>query len=199
MKIGRAANKRLQMEERIYNASMTLFQEKGFTNTTLQEICELAGVSKGTIFNYFSSKEDILAKFGQKQIKILSSFAEKLPSSMDVKSKIVAILLEDIRGVKDSEVYARVTLKGISEGGDLVYQLENKNRQALSDIYKTILLQRQKPGSNLNVSLAADLIVSIYFHVLDKHFNRNEPLDLEVFIIESVEILFNGIKDFLGE
>lgn len=199
MKIGRAANKRLQMEERIYNASMTLFQEKGFTNTTLQEICELAGVSKGTIFNYFSSKEDILAKFGQNQIKILGSFAEKLSSSMDVKSKIVAVLMEDIRGVKESEVYARVTLKGISEGGELVYQLENKNRQALSDIYKNILIQGLKPGFELNVSLVADLIVSIYFHVLDKHFNQNAELGLEDFIIESVEILFNGIKDYLDE
>lgn len=199
MKIGRAANKRLQMEERIYNASMTLFQEKGFTNTTLQDICELASVSKGTIFNYFSSKEDILAKFGQNQIKILSSFAEKLPSTMDVKSKIVAVLMEDIKGVKESEVYARVTLKGISEGGELVYQLENKNRQALSRIYKDILLQRQKPGYDLNVSLVADLIVSIYFHVLDKYFNHNEKLDLEVFILDSVDILFNGIKDSLYE
>lgn len=200
MKMGRAANKKIQMEQRIYKAGMTLFQEKGFTNTTLQEICELAGVSKGTIFNYFSSKEDILAKFGQNQINILRQFAEELPSSHTTKEKIIAVLMEDITTVKESEVYARITLKGISEGGDIIYQLEMKNRQDLSQIYEDILNQGKKTGSDINTALVADLIVSIYFHMLDKHFNRNEQMDkIEEFIINSVEILFNGIREHLTD
>lgn len=200
MKLGRAANKKLEMEERIYQASMTLFQEKGFVQTTLQEICELANVSKGTIFNYFSSKEDILAKFGQNQIRILRSFANQLPSSMDTKGKIIAVLMEDIKCVKESEVYAGITLKGISEGGNKVYQLESKNRQDLSEIYENILKPAQKSDCELNSHLVAELIVTIYFHVLEKHFNRNESMeDLEKYILHSVDILFNGISEFLNE
>lgn len=200
MKLGRAANKKLEMEERIYQASMTLFQEKGFVQTTLQEICELANVSKGTIFNYFSSKEDILAKFGQNQIRILRSFANRLPSSMDTKGKIIAVLMEDIKCVKESEVYAGITLKGISEGGNKVYQLESKNRQDLSEIYENILKPAQKSDCELNSHLVAELIVTIYFHVLEKHFNRNESMEeLEKYILHSVDILFNGISEFLNE
>lgn len=200
MKMGRAANKKQQMEERIYDAGMKLFQEKGVPNTTLVEICELAGVSKGTFFNYFSSKEDILAKFGQNQIKILSRFAEKLPSTMSTKDKIIAVLLEDINGVRQSQVFARITLKGISEGGEIVYKLETQNRQNLSGIYERILVQGSKQGNDANLSLVADLIVTIYFHVLDKHFNRHEAFeDLEHFIINAVDILFNGIKDCLHD
>lgn len=200
MKLGRAANKKLEMEERIYQASMTLFQEKGFVQTTLQEICELANVSKGTIFNYFSSKEDILAKFGQNQIRILRSFANQLPSSMDTKGKIIAVLMEDIKCVKESEVYAGITLKGISEGGNKVYQLESKNRQDLSEIYENILKPAQKSDCELNSHLVAELIVTIYFHVLEKHFNRNESMEeLEKYILHSVDILFNGISEFLNE
>lgn len=195
MRQGRSANKKLQMEERIYEAGMSLFQEKGFANTTLQEIGELAGVSRGTIFNYFSSKEDILAKFGQNQINILRRFAEKLPSDMSTKDKIIAVLTEDIRGVKESEVYAKITLKGIAEGGDIVYQLESKNRQDLANIYEKILIDGQKAKSELNSSLVADLIVSIYFHVLDKHFYRSRGHEeLDVLIIKSVDMLFSGIQ-----
>lgn len=199
MKIGRAANKKQETETRIYEAGMKLFEEKGVNQTTLMEICELAGVSKGTFFNYFSSKEDIVAKFGQGQLKILSAFAETLPPTMGTKDKIIAVLLEDIRTVKESKVIAGITLKGISEGGEMVHKLESNNRKNLALIYEKILLENCKPGNSGNLSLASNLIVTIYFHVLDKHYSGNETFEeLEHFIMNAVDILFNGIKDCLS-
>ena len=195
MIVGRAAKKKYQMEQKIFEAGMSLFQEKGFINTTLQDICEKAGVSKGTIFNYFSSKEDILAKFGRNQAIVLKQFADKLSPSMSTKEKIIAVLLEDIRLVKKSEFDAKTALKGISEGGEAVYQFELKNRKDLSNIYKDLLIAGQK-SKTFNESLIADLIVTVYFHVLDTHFYRNNRLaEIEESLIESVNILFNGIKD----
>ncbi len=183
------------MEQKIFEAGMSLFQEKGFVNTTLQDICIKARVSKGTIFNYFSSKEDILAKFGRNQAKILKQFAHLLPPSMSTKDKIIAILLEDIRLVKESEFNAKTALKGISEGGDEVYQFEIKNRKELSNIYRDILKSGQK-SNTFNEALIADLIVTIYFHVLDEYFYRNDRIEaIEESLVESVNILFNGIKD----
>lgn len=199
MKIGRAANKKQEMETRIYEAGMKLFEEKGVNQTTLMEICDLAGVSKGTFFNYFSSKEDIVAKFGQGQLKILSAFAETLPPTMGTKDKIIAVLLEDIRTVNESKVIAGITLKGISEGGEMVHKLESNNRKNLALIYEKILLENCKPGNSGNLSLASNLIVTIYFHVLDKHYSGNETFEeLEHFIMNAVDILFNGIKDCLS-
>lgn len=200
---GRSANKKYQMEQKIFEAGMSLFQEKGFINTTLQDISIKAGVSKGTIFNYFSSKEDILAKFGRNQAKILKQFADNLSPLMSTKNKIIAILLEDIRLVKESEFNAKNALRGISEGGDNVYQFEMKNRKELSNIYRDILKSGQKSDSlnfTLNESLIADLIVTIYFHVLDIYFYRNDRMEeIEESLIESVNILFNGIKDAFNE
>lgn len=203
MIIGRSANKKYQMEQKIFEAGMSLFQEKGFINTTLQDISDKAGVSKGTIFNYFSSKEDILAKFGRNQAKLLKQFADTLSPSMTTKDKIIAILLEDIRLVKQSEFNAKTALKGISEGGDHVYQFELKNRKELSNIYKDILKSGKK-ADNLNIplneALIADLIVTIYFYVLDTYFYRNNRMEeLEKSLIDYVNILFNGIKDAFAD
>lgn len=39
---------------------MKLFSEKGFFSTSVQEIAERSGVAKGSIYNYFPSKEDLL-------------------------------------------------------------------------------------------------------------------------------------------
>ncbi len=48
---------------RIIDAALRLFSEKGYEATTVAEIAEAAGVAKGTFFNYFKAKEDLLIKF----------------------------------------------------------------------------------------------------------------------------------------
>ena len=44
----------------ILTAAGRLFAEKGYHRTTTQDIAEAAEVSEGTIYNYFSSKEELL-------------------------------------------------------------------------------------------------------------------------------------------
>lgn len=44
----------------IFHRAMQLFEAKGFQGTTYTDIAEAAGVSRGTVFNYFPYKESIL-------------------------------------------------------------------------------------------------------------------------------------------
>lgn len=44
----------------ILDASLALFTEKGYNETTVEDIAGAAGVAKGTIYIYFASKEHIL-------------------------------------------------------------------------------------------------------------------------------------------
>jgi AcrR family transcriptional regulator len=44
----------------ILDAAATVFAEKGFHRATTKEIAGVAGVSEGTIYNYFDSKDDLL-------------------------------------------------------------------------------------------------------------------------------------------
>jgi AcrR family transcriptional regulator len=46
--------------ENISNAAIELFAEHGYDATTINQITERAGVGKGTFFNYFACKEDLL-------------------------------------------------------------------------------------------------------------------------------------------
>jgi TetR/AcrR family transcriptional regulator, cholesterol catabolism regulator len=47
----------------ILNAALHLFVEKGFPETSMREIAEAAGVGKSTLYDYFSSKDEILIAF----------------------------------------------------------------------------------------------------------------------------------------
>jgi AcrR family transcriptional regulator len=50
--------------ERIFQASMALFRQRGFQETTASDIAKAAHVSRGTFFNYFPYKEAVLLEYG---------------------------------------------------------------------------------------------------------------------------------------
>jgi len=50
----------MKKRENILKVSLKLFMEKGFNQTSIEEITKLAGISKGSFYTYFKSKEDLL-------------------------------------------------------------------------------------------------------------------------------------------
>jgi len=57
---GRRERKRRETRERIASVARKLFLERGFEETTIEDITEAADVSKRTFFGYFPSKEDLI-------------------------------------------------------------------------------------------------------------------------------------------
>jgi len=64
------------IRERLFRAALELFAEKGFAETTVEDITEAADVGKGTFFNYFPSKDHILLAFGEMQLCKLEAAIE---------------------------------------------------------------------------------------------------------------------------
>ncbi len=46
----------------ILDAAQKVFDARGYEAATMEEVAEEAGVSKGTLYNYFQNKEDLFAK-----------------------------------------------------------------------------------------------------------------------------------------
>jgi AcrR family transcriptional regulator len=65
---GRRERRRLETRERIFRAALGLFAERGFMETTVEDITEAADVGKGTFFNYFPAKEHVLATYGAERV-----------------------------------------------------------------------------------------------------------------------------------
>jgi AcrR family transcriptional regulator len=64
----RRERRRVETRERLFRAALDLFARRGFLETTVEDITEAADVGKGTFFNYFPTKEHILATFGAQRI-----------------------------------------------------------------------------------------------------------------------------------
>jgi AcrR family transcriptional regulator len=53
-------------KRQVMEAAHTLFVEKGFVRTSVQDILDKSGISKGTFYNYFSSKKELLISIFEK-------------------------------------------------------------------------------------------------------------------------------------
>jgi len=96
---GRRERRRAETRERIIHSALRLFSERGVTATTIEDITNAADVGKGTFFNYFPSKEDILAHLCQLQMGKIREFVSQAihsTESMDrVLYKLALMITED--------------------------------------------------------------------------------------------------------
>jgi AcrR family transcriptional regulator len=61
MREGLRERKKRETRERISDIAMGLFMTRGFDDVTVAEVAQAADVSVNTVFNYFSTKEDLFA------------------------------------------------------------------------------------------------------------------------------------------
>jgi len=80
---------REEKRREIVEAALVLFAQKGVTRTTIQEIADAAGIGKGTVYEYFKSKDDILAmSFDYIREESDRLIAEKLQNVTDPVEKL---------------------------------------------------------------------------------------------------------------
>ena len=69
-----------ETHQRILESGMKMFLEKGFERTNLRDLCAEAGVTTGSFYRHFTSKEDIFSFFVQPAVdEIRKIFAEAEP------------------------------------------------------------------------------------------------------------------------
>jgi AcrR family transcriptional regulator len=62
---GRRERRRLAVRERLFAAAISLFVERGFTATTMDDIAERADVARATVFYHFPQKSSFLEEWGR--------------------------------------------------------------------------------------------------------------------------------------
>jgi len=64
---------REKSKEKILNAAISLFSSLGYFSTSVSKIAKKAGVSKGLLYNYFESKDDLLTAIVNKTFELLDN------------------------------------------------------------------------------------------------------------------------------
>lgn len=78
----------------IFQAAMRMFSERGFDAPTIDEIAVAADIGKGTFYNYFASKEEILVAF---MVEVEAKVGKRLARFAEATGSLDKILCDYVR------------------------------------------------------------------------------------------------------
>ncbi len=105
-------NKATDTKKRIFEAALAIFTEKGYAGTTMDDVIAAAGVSKGSIYWHFSSKQDLFSELFEYFFEgIRESYAAALGGGAAPAAKIRLMIRETL-----TKAYAQIeVLKAFME------------------------------------------------------------------------------------
>jgi len=78
----------------IEHAAFRLFDERGFEQTTIDDIAEAAGIARRTFFSYFASKNDVPWGSFEHELERMRGFLADLPADTTVMDAIRLAVLD---------------------------------------------------------------------------------------------------------
>ena len=182
--------------ETILAAALEEFANRGFAETRLDDVARRAGVAKGTIYLYFSDKENLFQELIRAVLAPLIAAIEamgetEVPMPL-VGERIVDMFVNQVLETRRKEVIRLI----ITEGRRFPKIAEFYYREVLSRVMAAVrkLLRRAADRGDVPAALAdfpqliaAPGLVAIIWSGL---FERFEPLDVRAMMKAHVDILF---------
>jgi AcrR family transcriptional regulator len=111
MVISRRERKKIAARAQILSAAIDLFSRRGLDAVTIEEIALAADVGKGTIYNYFATKEDIVVAFmADLEARMASEIARFQPGERPVHLILADYILLHFRLKEPYFAFVRVFL-----------------------------------------------------------------------------------------
>lgn len=202
-----------EKHDRILKEAGRLFLENGYSDTKIIDIAKAAGVAKGTVYEYFPSKDDIVLEWIDtimslgmeriiEEVESRSTSAEKLKTYMDLHMNHFHVIMLIVKVIMESRCY-----KEAADKDELIRGMVKKI-DIMMNMFINIIEQGVKNGefrSDINIKFATAAIIGIILsaEVCSHDFFRDMPSPPPISIFDSgkkwdadmiMEFILNGMS-----
>ncbi|MNI15385.1 HTH-type transcriptional regulator AcrR [compost metagenome] len=163
-------------KQELMHLALELFARKGYHNTKVSDVVKSAGVSQGTFYWYFESKEKLaiqLVEDGKEKLnQVIEQGYRKHAGSVDDMVRSSARLLTDLFEFADQNRYLMALLLIKGQGADpLVRDAVSQTWLTFEEAFKNNVnraIELQMLPSTIDLSLRVTILVSLITGVLTK-------------------------------
>ena len=183
--------------QRLLQHATRLFAKKGFDRTSVQEIVEAAGVTKGAMYHYFGSKDDLLIEiYGRGlrgQMQQLESVASSgAPLHDRVHAAASDVVVSTIENMDDNTIYLQSVHLLTPENQKVV----RAERRKYHERFRSLIEEGQDSGE-FRADKSADVVVDFYFgsvHHLGAWYRRGGPLSARQIGDHYADLLLGALR-----
>ena len=184
-------------EEQILNAAKKLFTNYGFKKVSMDEIASEAGVTKKTVYTYFSSKEELLKYCIKEELqnmrKIIENVESKKLDFMETVHQVIYNLLKYKKNCKFLKMLFNES--EILKSEQLKENLKIVDKEIQNYIRKELELAIQKEKIEVqNVDIMTFLIYKMYIALMIDWNEDYKKLDEKEIADNILHFLMNGLK-----
>jgi len=172
-------------ENDILTAAVEVFMKKGFSETSIQDIANYAGIGKGTVYDYFKSKDELFVQaIKYDASKILVQVVEKIPKNELFLNKLMNLieLMQDtfLQNFRRMEYFMTRNISSLNPQAQLDFKNNMfKLKYEVTILISNILKQGIKEGKiqDIDIEFAADMIHGMIVFTCERACFKNHSME----------------------
>lgn len=161
----------------IMQAALELFASEGYHATSVAKIAQVAGISKGLLYNYFASKEELLDSIMMLGIEKSGQISEETRKESEITDALQLAIHSGFELIRREPEFYRLLFTIFLQPG-VMDASQNQLMERLEQIVAEVALYYQGKGDP-NPTEKAKLLVNIMDGVGLNYFMFPESVDLE--------------------
>ncbi|MGY4690002.1 TetR/AcrR family transcriptional regulator [Salibacterium sp. K-3] len=133
----------MEKHEVIIQTALQMFSEKGYFSTSVQEIVSSCGISKGSFYNYFASKEDLLIevfRYNHEQL-LKKAKSVHLDGTISAKQQLINMISMELEDIADNREFFLLLQRVVPmQEYQKLLPLMKKTKAAMINLHKDWLL-----------------------------------------------------------
>jgi AcrR family transcriptional regulator len=189
-----------ETKKRITDKAKHLFTQKGYGAVTINEVCEIAGVSKGSLYHHFPSKDELFLQVLEEDSEQWNTEWEKKRTALsDAEEQLFALAehyANDFQNplLKAMEEYSRSRII-TDEVVQRLLRINDNNSQACREVLSEGMRKGEFAEGDLDqlvfmISSMMEGLSKIYYTV-DRDL---EQAKISAYYQDAVRLLLNGIR-----
>lgn len=179
-----------EKQERIVDAASRLFAQRGLARTDVAEIAAQAGVAKGSLYNYFDSKDELYLHVCRDALtKSRQAVYGELNPEWDIYRQVDHIFRRGAEFVRAhpqySLIYLHLSMPGMARFADIIsLEIEQYTARHIKGLLRKSV-DRDLVRPDIDIGITAFFINSLYIifmvSLVSRHFHvrLKEYLDIE--------------------
>jgi AcrR family transcriptional regulator len=184
------------VKERLLHVATRLFARNGFEGTSVQDIVDAAGVTKGAMYHYYGSKDDLLYEVYHQLLTMQTSRLNDIVKGSGtpaerLRAAAIDVVVSSLDNLDDMIVFFR-SLHMLPEDRQTQIRAE---RRAYHDQFKSLVEEGMADGT-FGTEVPADIVVHYYLSTVNQlgsWFRPGGPLTPTQVGEEYTKLLLGGL------